>query len=143
MVRLSLSLRYSIPVIILFLGSISSLIAFQKEVRITLTLTEQKLEEQARFMANQTVSLIEYQYRQNNPKGLGLIISRLGTAPTLNLAAAIDENSRIISSTRLQYQKDKTSDVFEKRIEDGIQSVLQSQVSKVIFSKAREYLWVL
>ena len=137
----SLSLRYSIPIIILSLGGISGLIAFQREVHIAFTRTEEKIKEQAKFTGGQTAGLLEYQYRQNNTQGATLIINRLAKAPAITLALLVDENNVIIETTRLQFREEKVSEIVEEWVASVVQTVRQTQSRQVILNDNRKNLW--
>ncbi len=141
MPKLSLSLRHSIPIMLFSFGGVFGLIFFQLEVQIAWTRAESRIEQQAKFIGGQTAGLIEYQYRQNNPRGATLAIHRLANAPTLDLVLLVDKNNRVIETTRLQFYEEQISDIVEPSIDSQVQAVRQNQSSQTILTEDRKKIW--
>lgn len=104
MKRFPLPLRYSIPMMLLFMGSLLSFYSFHREVNIADQHHEEELLDYAQFSGSRTAGILEYLYRQVNGQGTPLVIGQLGNEVNLRLAVLLDQNNRVALSTQVGQQ---------------------------------------
>ena len=152
MPRPSISLRHSIPAILLLAGSVMGLVAFQRETSMAYSRSQQELTQQANFVGNQTAQLIEYLYAQSKQADLPLWFSQLSTAPHVNMAVLLDDQQRVIESTRLAWRDRSLPEIAQQnpdiaveldQIQPQIQQVRQTQSGRTLTSENGQRLYAL
>jgi signal transduction histidine kinase len=141
--RFPFSLRFSIPAILLFFGSVLGLVSFERAVSQSSYRTETLVSEEAKFSGSQTATLLEYLYRSAQGKGADLAIAQISSAPNLRFALLCDENNRVLLSTRFDLRNRLVSDTIAASSLSAIIKVQQTKSSQVIFSDDRQTIKVI
>ena len=139
----NLPLRYSIPIVILGFGSILGAVVFRQEFLITRNRSEMAIRQQAVFTASQAASLLEYQYRKSDGQGAEMIVAQLSASPNLALTLLIDNNNRVIESTRISFRNKELNTIVEPDISQVIQIVQEKQKAQTFITSDRRQLWVI
>ena len=92
-------LRFSIPIVLLLLGGLSSIYSFQREVALAERRNEQNVSNYTQFLGDHTSGILEYLYRRSNGDGTDLIIGQLEDEVDLKSAIMFNENDRVILTT--------------------------------------------
>ncbi len=92
-------LRFSIPIVLLLLGSLSSIYSFQREVALAERRNEQNVSNYTQFLGDHTSGILEYLYRRANGDGTDLIISQLEDEIDLKSAMMFDEENKVVLTT--------------------------------------------
>lgn len=92
-------LRFSIPIVLLLLGSLSSVYSFQREVALAERRNEQNVSNYTQFLGDHTSGILEYLYRRSNGDGTDLIISQLEDEIDLKSAMMFDEDDKVVLTT--------------------------------------------
>ena len=141
--RFPFPLRFSIPAILLFFGSVLGLVSFERAVSQSSYRTETLVSEEAKFSGSQTATLLEYLYRSAQGKGADLAIAQISSAPNLRFALLCDENNRVLLSTRFDLRNRLVSDTIAASSLSAIIKVQQTKSSQVIFSDDRQTIKVI
>ncbi len=141
--RFPFPLRFSIPAILLFFGSVLGLVSFERAVSQSSYRTETLVSEEAKFSGSQTATLLEYLYRSAQGKGADLAITQISSAPNLRFALLCDENNRVLLSTRFDLRNRLVSDTIAASSLSAIIKVQQTKSSQVIFSDDRQTIKVI
>ena len=141
--RFPFPLRFSIPAILLFFGSVLGLLSFERAVSQSSYRTETLVSEEAKFSGSQTATLLEYLYRSAQGKGADLAIAQISSAPNLRFALLCDENNRVLLSTRFDLRNRLVSDTIAASSLSAIIKVQQTKSSQVIFSDDRQTIKVI
>ncbi len=102
MKRFPLPLRFSVPAILLILGTTLSLFSFQREIYQSFKQEEQNTIQNAKFIGTQTSSILEYIYRRRDPDQAEVVISQMGSQINLILAILVNEKNQVIAATRYE-----------------------------------------
>ncbi|WP_223807447.1 ATP-binding protein [Pseudanabaena sp. UWO311] len=87
-----ISLRISIPTILIFCGGLLGLTSFNQEINQAYQKTEINTKNYVQISAGQTSRILDYLYRRANIEEAEItIISQLGSDPNLNLVMLIDD----------------------------------------------------
>ncbi len=119
------------------------LVAFAREVSTAYSQAEQELRQQANFVGNQTAQLIEYLYQQAEPKDVPLWLSQLSTAPHLNMALLLDDQNRVIESTRLALQLQALSNTELAAEIAQVQQVRHTKSGRVFVSRDQQKIYAI
>ena len=92
-------LRFSIPIVLLLLGGLSSVYSFQREVSLAERRNEQNVSNYTQFLGDHTSGILEYLYRRANGDGTDLIISQLEDEIDLKSAMMFDEENKVVLTT--------------------------------------------
>lgn len=135
-----LSLRLSIPAILLLFGGFISLFSFQREVVSSYTNTEVDAIAQVKNPGDQTSGLLEYLFlfQQADNSAGRLIFSKLGTNSNLQIALLCDENNKIILASRYELQNQLVSQTVAKNSLPNILKVQQTMSRQVMLSQDKQ-----
>jgi signal transduction histidine kinase len=102
------SLRLTLPLLILGLGSGISSFSYQQISQSNHDRVVREAIQQANFAAGQTSGLLEYLYRNsqisNSNEGINLVINQLRGAKNLEVVLLTDENNRILITNQAELQ---------------------------------------
>lgn len=102
-----ISLRISIPTILIFCGSLLGLTSFNQEINQAYQKTEINAKNYVRISAGQTARILDYLYRRANIEEAEItIISQLGSDPNLNLVMLIDDLNVVHLSNRYELKNE-------------------------------------
>ncbi len=98
-----ISLRISIPAILIFCGGLLGLTSFNQEINEAYQKTEINTKNYVQISAGQTSRILDYLYRRTNIEEAEItIISQLGSDPNLNLVMLIDDRDIVHLSNRYE-----------------------------------------
>ncbi|HEY9700824.1 MAG TPA: hypothetical protein V6C58_00155 [Allocoleopsis sp.] len=108
--RFSLPLRLSLPLMLLLLGGGLSLYGFLTEISQSNQRQETQAYAQAKADGQQVSTVLEYLLRTENNQtnrieGANVLISQMGSNTKITLAAFINNENKIILSTRYELKK--------------------------------------
>jgi len=137
MKRFPFALRFSVPAILLLLGSSLSLFSFQREVSLSYRHAEEDAIRQAKSIGDENSAMLEYLflYRQADRSAAELLISKTGGNPNLQLVLVCNENNLIILSNRSELQQRPVSSTEVAGRLSNFQSVRQTLTGQVILAK--------
>ncbi|MEM9220035.1 MAG: ATP-binding protein [Cyanobacteria bacterium P01_F01_bin.150] len=136
-------LRYSMPLVILGFGSLLGVLVFRHEFLLAQKRSEETIRQQAMFTASQAAGLLEYQYRQSDGTGTTLIIEQLGASPNLVLGFLSNQEGQIYESTQTSLKQKTVETVAKAKLVQAIQTVQQTQRSRIFITPDRQQLWAL
>jgi len=131
-------LRFSIPIVLLLLGGLSSTYSFQREVALAERRNEQNVSSYTRFLGDHTSGILEYLYRRANGDGTDLIISQLEDEIDLKSAMMFDETDRIVLTTRQELRGLQIEDIPAIANDQYFQKVRQLQTGQVVLAADRK-----
>jgi diguanylate cyclase (GGDEF)-like protein len=137
----SVSLKYSIPAILLLAGAVMGGLTFHRETVVASNRAQQDLIQQANFTGNQTAQLVEYLYRQSRGADVPLWFSQLVTAPYVTRAILFDEQDRVIESTQLALRQERLFNIVAADELAQIQQLRQTQSSRTLISSDGNHLY--
>ncbi|WP_208346034.1 hypothetical protein, partial [Aetokthonos hydrillicola] len=131
MKNFSLPLRFSIPAILVVLGTLLSIFSFQRDVSLSDFRTEKRITRQVRSCAEQTSEMLEYLLHQGDIEGSNLVISKFGDDSSLRLATLSDENNKIILTN---HYKLRNQYLNKTRLQNYISDIkkVQQQLSEQV-----------
>jgi signal transduction histidine kinase len=102
------SLRLTLPLLILGLGSGANFIYYQQILQSSHERVEREGVQQANFTAGQTAALLEYLYRdqhlRNSNEGIRLVINQIRGAKNLKTILLTDDHNQILLSNQAQLE---------------------------------------
>ena len=102
-----ISLRISIPTILIFCGGLLGLTSFNQEINQAYQKTEINTKNYVQISAGQTSRILDYLYRRANIEDAEItIISQLGSDPNLNLVMLIDDRDIVHLSNRYELKNE-------------------------------------
>lgn len=125
--RFPFPLQFSIPTILLIFGVVFSGIFFVRETSLARKRVEADMTRRAIFTGNQTVGLLEYLHREQNERGVELLVDQFGGAPHINIAFILDEDNRVLWSNPKKLQGLPLQETPISSFEEDLQAV-RSQV---------------
>jgi len=136
MKRFPFALRFSVPAILLLLGSSLSLFSFQREVSLSYQHAEEDAIRQARSLGDENSAMLEYLflYRQADRSAADLLISKTGGNPNLRLVLMCDENNLVILSNRYELQHRPVSSTEVAYRLSSFERVRQTLTGQVILA---------
>jgi len=143
MKRFPFPLRYSIPVILLLLGSVLSIFSFNREVSYSYSRTEENATRQARFSADKTSGMLEYLFRDNNTEGADLVVSKMAGESALELAVFCDEKNKIILTTRYELRNLHIKKIASPTSLQLIDQVREKMSGQIMFAQNKQTLQVI
>ncbi|NEQ42959.1 MAG: response regulator [Leptolyngbya sp. SIOISBB] len=139
----NIPLRYSIPIAILGFGSILGAVIFRQVFLATLDRGEAAIRQQAQFTASQAAGLFEYQYRQADGQGAGLVIDQLAGSPGLELALLVDDVDQVLESTRFNIEAKAVETTVHPEIAQLIQDARERQRAQTLTTSDGKEFWVI
>jgi signal transduction histidine kinase/DNA-binding response OmpR family regulator len=130
-------LRFSIPIVLLLLGSLSSVYSFQREVALAERRNEQNVSSYTQFLGDHTSGILEYLYRRANGDGADLIISQLEDEIDLKSAMMFDENNNIVLTTHRELRGLNLKETPIANNKDAFDKVRHLQAGQVSISSDR------
>jgi len=102
-----ISLKISIPTILIFCGGLLGLTSFNQEINDAYQKTEINSKNYVQISAGQTSRILDYLYRRANIEEAEItIISQLGSDPNLNLVMLIDDRDVVHLSNRYELRNE-------------------------------------
>ena len=102
-----ISLRISIPAILIVCGGLLGLTSFNQEINEAYQKTEINTKNYVQISAGQTSRILDYLYRRSNIEDAEItIISQLGSDPNLNLVMLIDDRDVVHLSNRYELKNE-------------------------------------
>jgi len=102
-----ISLRISIPTILVFCGGLLGLNSFNQEINEAYQKTEINAQNYVQISAGQTSSILDYLYRRADTEDAEItIISKLGSDPNLNLVLLINDRDVVRLSNRYELKNE-------------------------------------
>ena len=102
-----ISLRISIPTILIFCGGLLGLTSFNQEINEAYQKTEINTKNYVQISAGQTSRILDYLYRRANIEDAEItIISQLGSDPNLNLVMLINDDDVVRLSNRYELKNE-------------------------------------
>ncbi len=127
-------LRFSIPIVLLLLGGLSSVYSFQREVALAERRNEQNVSNYTQFLGDHTSGILEYLYRRANGDGTDLIISQLEDEIDLKSAMMFDEDDKVVLTTHRELKGLDVNQTPAKVNHSYFDKVRQLQAGQVILS---------
>ncbi|MEM9540373.1 MAG: ATP-binding protein [Cyanobacteria bacterium P01_E01_bin.42] len=93
------------------------------------------------FTGNQTAGLFEYFYRNQDIRGADLVIGQLGSAPNINMSLVLDEQNRVLWSTRLQFRERFIEETPISQFRETLSAIRDTKVGQAIVVKEEQSLW--
>lgn len=145
MKRFPFALRWSIPGMLLLLGSTLSLFTFHRQVAYSHSQTEKDMLRQVRKVGDQTSGILEYLllFRQTDKTAANLVITKLSSNPNLTLAMVYDEANEVILSNHYELRTQPIGLTPAARFGAEVNSVRQSRSSKIMLSTDRQSIQAL
>ena len=120
------SMRLTLPLLILGLGSSLNLISFKQINKSNSDRVYKEGIQRANFTAGQTTAFLDYLYRENqahqNNEGVNLILSQIRGEENLKSISLADEKGKIIISSQ---QENQGKDIFETPLKEEITTITQ------------------
>ncbi len=130
-------LRFSIPIVLLLLGGLSSVYSFQREVALAERRNEQNVSSYTQFLGDHTSGILEYLYRRANGDGTDLIISQLEDEIDLKSAMMFDEEDQVVLTTHRELKGLDISQTPAAVSQSYFDKVRQLQAGQVTLSPDR------
>ncbi|WP_310833774.1 GAF domain-containing sensor histidine kinase [Aetokthonos hydrillicola] len=138
MKNFSLPLRFSIPAILVVLGTLLSIFSFQRDVSLSDFRTEKRITRQVRSCAEQTSEMLEYLLHQGDIEGSNLVISKFGDDSSLRLATLSDENNKIILTNHYKLRNQYLNKTRLQNYISDIKKVQQQLSEQVIVTNNKK-----
>jgi two-component system, NtrC family, sensor kinase len=144
MKRFPFSLRFSIPLILLIVGSLLGLFSFQREVEQSYQRQEENGINDLKFSANQISGMLEYLYRRGDIEQVEIAISKLGSDRNIRLALLCDENNRIILATRYEFRNHQIGEIsLPDYLPEEFFKVREKMSGEVKLAENKESTWAI
>jgi signal transduction histidine kinase/ActR/RegA family two-component response regulator len=141
MKKFPLPLRYSIPLILIFFGSLFGITSFNKEITETYKKTETSTKNYLRISAGQTSKILDYLYGRSDIKnGETSIISQLSNDPNIDVLMVIDEQDIIHVSNRYELKNTPISNTVAAAYASKLTTVRSTLTGEVILSQDKQKL---
>lgn len=127
-------LRFSIPIVLLLLGGLSSIYSFQREVALAERRNEQNVSNYTQFLGDHTSGILEYLYRRSNGDGTDLIISQLEDEVDLKSAIMFNENNEVVLTTNRELKGLDINRTPAALNQNNFDDVRKLQTGKVLLS---------
>jgi two-component system, cell cycle sensor histidine kinase and response regulator CckA len=96
-------LRYSVPITLFLLGSLLGALSFFFDQHVGNRQVEALVTRHAKFIGNQISGIAAYLLGEEDHDGLRKQIAALGADPILRVAAVVNDEDRIVATTRFEY----------------------------------------
>lgn len=135
MQRFPLSLRISIPVMLVVFGSMVSLLSLHREITDVDKNTEETARQYIQTESSQTASILEYLYRRGDSEQAEVVISQLGTHPDNRLIVFFDNRDFVLLSNHYEYRGMPLEKVPIGQSHEVLTHVRQTSAGQVILSE--------
>ncbi|MEA5619365.1 response regulator [Cronbergia sp. UHCC 0137] len=136
-----LPLRFSIPAILIFCGSLLGINSFNQEVSDAYKKTEINTKNYVAISAGQTARILDYLYRRTDIEDAEItIISQLGSDPNLNLVMVIDDQNIIHLSNRYELRDIPISKTVAGAYTSELTTVRTKLAGNILLSQDRKKL---
>ncbi len=136
-----ISLRISIPTILIFCGGLLGLTSFNQEINEAYQKTEINTKNYVQISAGQTSRILDYLYRRANIEDAEItIISQLGSDPNLNLVMLIDDRDVVHLSNRYELQNEPITKTSGAEYVEKFGVVRKNLLGDVLISSDRSKL---
>ncbi len=141
MKRFSLSLRFSIPTILVLFSILLGVFSFQREVNLSNSREEEEAIHDLRLVGSQTSGILEYLYRREDIEQAEIVISKMGSDPKLALVLLCDENNRVILSTRYELRHLPVGETPAAKSLGAISNVREKMSAQLLVSENKRKIW--
>ena len=136
-----ISLRISIPTILIFCGGLLGLTSFNQEINQAYQKTEINTKNYVQISAGQTSRILDYLYRRANIEEAEItIISQLGSDPNLNLVMLINDRDVVHLSNRYELQNEPITKTSGAEYVEKFGMVRKNLLGDVLISADRSKL---
>ncbi|OCQ99684.1 hypothetical protein BCD67_14820 [Oscillatoriales cyanobacterium USR001] len=136
-------LRFSIPIILLVLGSFLGLFSFKQEISQFDVDAEEEISHDAKFTGTQTAETLEYLYRKGDIEQAEIIISKSQGDINIKLALLCDENNQVLLATRYELRQQPVSNTLDVNILAALEKSRQTMAYQAIISQDKQTLWAI
>ena len=135
------SLRISIPIILIFCGGLLGLTSFNYEVHEAYQKREINTKNNVQITAGQTSRILDYLYRRTNTEDAEIaIISQLGSDPNLNFVMLINDRNIVHLSNRYELENVLITETAGAPYIKEIESIRKNLSGEVLISDDRSKL---
>lgn len=136
-----ISLRISIPTILIVCGGLLSLTSFNQEINAAYQKTEINTKNYVQISAGQTSRILDYLYRRANIEDAEItIISQLGSDPNLNLVMLINDNDIVHLSNRYELRNEPIEKTAGEPYAEKFREIRKNLSGDVLISEDRSKL---
>ncbi len=136
-------LRFSIPIILLVLGSVSSIYSFRREVTLAHRRNEENVSSYVKFLGDNTSGILEYLYRRVNGDGAALMISQLEDEIALSSAVLFDETDHAILTTRNSLKNLPVEKTSAANWKNDFERIRLTQAGEVILAEDHQSVYAI
>jgi signal transduction histidine kinase len=145
MKRLPLPLRFTVPLILFFLGSGVSLFSINQQLILAQQQAEESAMRRARFAGNQLSALLDFIYRTAKTpdpelEGANVIISNINGDADLEYAFLLDDRDRIIFANRYEFRRHPIQESPIAALVAEFQTVRKTLSGKVLYDRESHIL---
>jgi PAS domain S-box-containing protein len=140
MKRFPFPLKFSIPTILIFYGSLLGLISFEQEITESYQRAETGSKDFLQTSASRTASILDYIYRRSDIEQAEIAISQLGSDPNLTSAILFDDQDIVRLSNRYESRDRPISETVAAPYVKTLTEVRSTMAGKIIFSPNRQQL---
>ena len=136
-------LRFSIPIILLLLGSFMGLFSFKQEISQFDVDAEEEISHDAKFTGTQTAETLEYLYRKGDIEQAEIIISKSQGDINIKLALLCDENNQVLLATRYELRQKQVSNTPAVNMLSALEKSRKTMSAQTIISQDKQTLWAI
>lgn len=141
MKRFPISLRISIPTILVICGSVLGIVSFNQEINEAYQRTELNTKNYVQISAGQTSRVLDYLYRRTNIEDAEItIISQLGSDPNLDVVMLIDEKNVVRISSRYELRNSPISETIAANYDNYFVNARNKLTGNIFISDDRKKL---
>jgi diguanylate cyclase (GGDEF)-like protein/PAS domain S-box-containing protein len=141
MKRFPISLRISIPTILVICGSVLGIVSFNQEINEAYQRTELNTKNYVQISAGQTSRVLDYLYRRTNIEDAEItIISQLGSDPNLDVVMLIDEKNVVRISSRYELRNSPISETIAANYDNYFANARNKLAGNIFISDDRKKL---
>jgi PAS domain S-box-containing protein len=140
MKRFPFPLKFSIPTILIFYGSLLGLISFEQEITESYQRAEIGSKDFLQTSASRTASILDYVYRRSDIEQAEIAISQLGSDPNLTSVMLFDDHDIVRLSNRYENRDRPISETGSAPYAKIFAEVRSTMAGKIIFSQNKQQL---
>jgi PAS domain S-box-containing protein len=140
MKRFPFPLKFSIPTILIFYGSLLGLISFEQEITESYQRAETGSKDFLQTSASRTASILDYVYRRSDIEQAEIAISQLGSDPNLTSVMLFDDHDIVRLSNRYENRDRPISETGSAPYAKIFAEVRSTMAGKIIFSQNKQQL---
>ncbi len=140
MERFPFPLRFSIPTILIFYGSLLGLISFNQEITETYQKAEISSKNYLRTSASRTAGTLDYLYRHADSEQAEIAISQLGSDPNLEVVYLFDDQNIVRLSNRYEIRDRPIEQTAASKYAFKFPKIRAQMAGEVLLSANRQKL---